>query len=100
MKFNKREATNTKQQAETAAVGLTNQLNVLSKQKSKAGDATDALKKQVKAKLDETYKGVADLDVLLNFLTAVQGNGKIQFRVYHQADDAQIDLLLTSDDAK
>jgi hypothetical protein len=36
---------------------------------------------------------------LAGFVDAIQGTSKIHFRVYYLADDAQVDLVVTSDEA-
>jgi hypothetical protein len=99
-RFSKKEAAALRASFDGALAALTSQLNAASKKRStKKGDAVDQFKNQIQARLDETHKGVAALDQLLTFVDSTK-EGKIHFRVYHQVEDGQIDLLVTSGDAE
>lgn len=96
--YSKKKMTGLRQTAEGSLSGLTAQLNLVSKQKSKRkGDAIDIAKSKLQEDLTNAHKAVGAIDQLLAYVTAIQGTGKIQFRVYHQVEDAQVDLLITSD---
>jgi serine/threonine-protein kinase len=99
-RFSKKEAAASRQAADAQLANLTGQLNLLSKKKAKKGDAVDQAKAQIQNQLDETHKGVAALDQVLTFVSSQQGTSRIHFRVYHEVEDGQIDLLVTSDDGK
>ncbi len=100
VRFSKKEATLLRQSADGTLAALTSKLNAVSKKRSaKKGDAIDVAKTQLQSQLDETHKGVAALDKLLTYVDSAK-DGKIHFRVYYQAEDTQIDLLVTSGDAE
>jgi len=97
-KYSKKEVTAARQTTNDQLASLTNQLTLLSKQKKT--QQTDAMKGKIQSTIDEMNKGAAVIQKLFDFVASMQGIGTIQFRVFHQADDAQIDLLITGGDAK
>ena len=98
--YNKRKMAGLRQSSEETVAGMTNQLALLNQQKGRAGvqaaQIADA-KTQLTAQIAEAQKGMAALDKLLGYVTSVQGNARMQFRVFCQVEDVQVDLLVTDD---
>jgi hypothetical protein len=82
----------------------TQRLNFLTQQLNSLGNGRDERTEQQRGLLNQEIetinKGAAQVDALSGFIDALQGTGKIHFRIFYQADETtQVDLLVTSNDA-
>ena len=86
----------------TNKAGATQQLPVLTQQLNAIAKAKDseAQRNLLNLEIEARNKFASQVDALTGFIDALQGTGKIHFRVFYQADETtQVDLLVTSNDA-
>jgi hypothetical protein len=95
-RFSKRELVALKNNANNALSGLSSQLKALGNGKDAGVEQQRSLLNQ---QIEQLTKGGGQIDAVLEFLDAVKGQVKVQCRVYHLAEDTQVDLLVTSNDA-
>lgn len=74
---------------------LTQQLNSLSGRDPR----TEQQRGLINQEIETLNKGASQVDALLGFIEALQGTGKMHFRIYYEAEESQVDLLVTSNDA-
>jgi hypothetical protein len=61
--------------------------------------ASTEQKNVIKAAQNKNNQDLDQLNQLLELITSLHGKGRIHFRAYYQADDAQVDLLATEEPA-
>ena len=94
----------TKKTMTAGKAGAAQKLNFLTQQLNALGNGKDERTEQQRSLLNQeietTNKAAAAGEALAGFIEALQGTGKIHFRVYYQADEgAQVDLVTTSNEA-
>jgi hypothetical protein len=95
-RFNKKEVTDLKKQVSQEVATITLLINQI---KPDRADPKDQRKKQLQGELSKKQKAADQIDQFLEFVSSLQG-GIVHFRVYHQVEDGQVDLLVTSADGK
>jgi len=84
----------------TGRAGATQRLNALTQQLNSTAKDNEAQRNLLNLEIEALNKGASQVEALTGFIDALQGTGKIHFRVYYLADETtQVDLLVTSSDA-